>query len=96
LVSFSFYTQGGYKVNILNAFVFLNCGVGTEPNILNEINDILGVSEAVELIGVYDIVSKVGEKSHEDIAKSVRKIRAIVRDHLINGMFSKIIVLPWI
>jgi hypothetical protein len=64
-------------VNMLNAFVFLNCNIGTEPIILNEITDICGVSEAVELSGVYDIVAKVSEESREDIAKSVRKIRAI-------------------
>jgi DNA-binding Lrp family transcriptional regulator len=62
---------------MLNAFVFLNCNIGTEPIILNEITDICGVSEAVELSGVYDIVAKVSEESREDIAKSVRKIRAI-------------------
>ena len=64
-------------MNMLNAFVFLNCNIGTEPVILNEITDICGVSEAVELSGVYDIVAKVSEESREDIAKSVRKIRAI-------------------
>ena len=31
----------------------------------------------MELIGVYDIVAKLSEESREDIAKSVRKIRAI-------------------
>ena len=64
-------------LNMLNAFVFLNCDIGTEPAILNEITNISGVSEAVELSGVYDIVAKVSEESREDIAKSVRKIRAI-------------------
>jgi DNA-binding Lrp family transcriptional regulator len=61
-------------VNMLNAFVFLNCDFGTEPTILNEITDISGVSEAVQLSGVYDIVAKVSEESREDIAKSVREI----------------------
>jgi len=62
---------------MLNAFVFLNCDIGTEPAIINEITDISGVSEAVELSGVYDIVAKVSEESPEDITKSVRKISAI-------------------
>jgi DNA-binding Lrp family transcriptional regulator len=62
---------------MLNAFVFLNCNIGAEPVTLNEITDICGVSEAVKLSGVYDIVAKVSEESREDIAKSVRKIRAI-------------------
>jgi DNA-binding Lrp family transcriptional regulator len=63
--------------NMLNAFVFLNCDIGTEPIILHEITDISGVSEAVQLSGVYDIVAKVSEESPEDIAKSVRKISAL-------------------
>jgi hypothetical protein len=62
---------------MLNAFVFLNCDIGTEPAILNEIINISGVSEAVQLSGIYDIVAKVSEESREDVAKSVRKIRAI-------------------
>jgi hypothetical protein len=62
---------------MLDAFVFLNCDIGTEPAILNEITDISGVSEAVKLSGVYDIVAKISEESREDVAKSVRKIRAI-------------------
>ena len=62
---------------MLNAFVFLNCDIGTEPAILNEITSISGVSEAVKLSGVYEIVAKISEESQEDIAKSVRKINAI-------------------
>jgi hypothetical protein len=64
-------------VNMLNAFVFLNCDVDTVPAILNEITDISGISEGVELSGVDDIVAKVSEESREDIAKSVSEIRAI-------------------
>ncbi len=62
---------------MLNAFVFLNCDIGTEPAILNEITGISGVSEAVKLSGVYDIVAKVSEESPGDIVKLVRKINAI-------------------
>jgi C4-type Zn-finger protein len=62
---------------MLNAFVFLNCDIGTESAIVSEISDISGVSEAVRVSGVYDIVAKVSEESRENIAKSVKKIRAI-------------------
>ena len=62
---------------MLNAFVFLNCDIGTEPAILNEITAISGVSEAVRVSGVYDIVAKLSEESREDISRSVKKIRAI-------------------
>jgi DNA-binding Lrp family transcriptional regulator len=63
---------------MLNAFVFLNCNINsTGPAIITEISNISGVSEAVQVSGVYDIVAKVSEESKEDIAKSVKKIRAI-------------------
>lgn len=62
---------------MLNAFVFLNCDISTEPAIISEINNISGVSEAVQLSGVYDIVAKVSEESKKDISRSVKKIRAI-------------------
>lgn len=62
---------------MLNAFIFLNCDISTEPTIISEISNISGVSEAVQVSGVYDIVAKVSEESKEDIAKSVKKIRAI-------------------
>jgi C4-type Zn-finger protein len=62
---------------MLNAFVFLNCDIGTESAMVSEISDIAGVSEAIQVSGVYDIVAKVSEESREDIAKSVKKIRAI-------------------
>jgi DNA-binding Lrp family transcriptional regulator len=62
---------------MLNALVFLNCDIGTGPAIVTEISDIAGVSEAVQVSGIYDIVAKVSEESREDIAKSVKKIRAM-------------------
>jgi hypothetical protein len=62
---------------MLNAFTVLNCGIGTEPAIVSEINDMSGVSEAIQVPGMYDIVAKVSEQSRGDIVKSVENIRAI-------------------
>jgi C4-type Zn-finger protein len=62
---------------MLNAFVFLNCDISTGPSIISEISNISGVSEAVRVSGVYDIVAKLSEESREDISRSVKKIRAI-------------------
>jgi predicted metal-dependent HD superfamily phosphohydrolase len=63
---------------MLNGFVFLNCDIGTEAAIVSQINDMSGVSKAVWVSGVYDIVAKLSEEeSKEDIAKSVKNIRAI-------------------
>jgi C4-type Zn-finger protein len=62
---------------MLNAFVFLNCDISTGPATVSEISNISGVSEAVRVSGVYDIVAKVSEESREDISRSIKKIRAI-------------------
>jgi len=62
---------------MLNAFVFLNCDISTSPATISEISNISGVSEAVRVSGVYDIVAKVSEESREDISRSIKKIRAI-------------------
>lgn len=62
---------------MLNAFVFLNCDISTGPATISEISNITGVSEAVRVSGVYDIVAKVSEESREDISRSIKKIRAI-------------------
>lgn len=62
---------------MLNAFIFLNCDISTGPATISEISNISGVSEAVRVSGVYDIVAKVSEESREDISRSIKKIRAI-------------------
>lgn len=62
---------------MLSAYVFLNCDIGTEPAIIRKIRGMSGVSEAVQVSGIYDIVAKVSEESREDITKLVKRIRAI-------------------
>ena len=69
---------------MFNAFVFLNCDIERRPAAVNEISNISGVSEAVQVSGVYDIVAKVSEESREDIAKSVKRIRAM--DNIISSL----------
>jgi DNA-binding Lrp family transcriptional regulator len=60
-----------------SAFVFLNCDIGTEHDLIDKISGMPGVSEAVRVSGVYDIVAKVSEECREDLAELVKKIRAI-------------------
>jgi DNA-binding Lrp family transcriptional regulator len=69
---------------MFNAFVFLNCDIERRPATVSEIGNISGVSEAVQVSGVYDIVAKVSEESREDIAKSVKRIRAM--DNIISSL----------
>lgn len=62
---------------MFSAFVFLNCDNGAERDIINEMSSISGVSEAVRVSGVYDIVAKLSDESREKISMLVKKIRAI-------------------
>lgn len=59
------------------AFVLLNCDIGAENAIISEINDILGVSGATGLSGVYDIIAKLNAESDNGISRIVTKIRSI-------------------
>lgn len=62
---------------MFTAFVFLNCNLGTEHTTIEKMNDISGVSEAVRVSGVYDIVAKVSALSREHVSKVVKTIRTI-------------------
>lgn len=53
------------------------CELGKERATINKMNDISGVSEAIRIAGVYDIVAKVSALSREHVSKVVKKIRAI-------------------
>lgn len=59
------------------ALVFLNCELGTEQTIIDEMKGISGISEAVRVSGVYDIVAKVSDESRERISRALKKICAI-------------------
>jgi len=62
---------------VSKAFVFLNCELGTERNILDEMNGMSGVSEAKRVSGIYDIVAKLSVESEDGISKIVKKFRLI-------------------
>lgn len=64
-------------INMSNAFVFLNCDIGAESEIIEKMSKIAGVSETARVSGVYDIIAKVSEESKESIARLVKQIRGI-------------------
>lgn len=61
------------------AFVFLNCDLGAEKDIVSEMNDISGVQQATKISGIYDIVAELNAESEGGIAKIVRKLRSIAK-----------------
>ena len=59
------------------AFVFLNCDLGTERNVVDEMKSISGVSHAMNVSGIYDIVAELDSETQDGISKIVRKMRLI-------------------
>jgi hypothetical protein len=66
-----------YKVIMSKAFIFLNCDMGAEKNVIKEMKNISGVSQAAGLSGIYDIVAELNTDSENGIAKIVKKFRSI-------------------
>ena len=67
------------KEVVSRAFVFLNCDIGSENDILKEVKGISGVFRASQLSGLYDIVADLRADSQIDIARIVRKLGLIER-----------------
>ncbi|AIC16211.1 Lrp/AsnC family transcriptional regulator [Nitrososphaera viennensis] len=59
------------------AFVFLNCDIGTEKAVMGEMNRISGVSEAIGVSGVYDIVAKLHADSNGGITNILKRFHTI-------------------
>lgn len=64
-----------------SAYVLINCDLGYEDQIIDELNKLAGVYEASRLDGAYDIIVKVNtettEKLEEIITLHMRKIDRI-------------------
>ena len=59
------------------AYVLINCDLGTEDTVIKELKTIEGVSEVKGLFGVYDMIAKVNASSEGDIKKIIAKIRSM-------------------
>lgn len=63
------------------AFVLINCDLGYEVEILDNLRDMGDVVEAHGTFGAYDIVAEVAAKSHESLRQAITwKIRKM--DHV--------------
>ncbi|HJS81863.1 MAG TPA: hypothetical protein VJ742_03415 [Nitrososphaera sp.] len=45
------------------AYVLINCDLGTEENVIKELKSVQGVSEVKGVFGVYDVIAKVTSDS---------------------------------
>lgn len=59
------------------AYVLVNCDLGTEDGVIKELKSIPGVSEVKGVFGVYDVIAKVNAPSEGDIKKAIAKVRSM-------------------
>jgi DNA-binding Lrp family transcriptional regulator len=63
------------------AFVLINCELGSEAQIISELNTFSDIKEVQGTFGAYDIIAKVSsdsiEKIRETITWKIRKIEKI-------------------
>jgi DNA-binding Lrp family transcriptional regulator len=61
-------------------FVLLNCDLGAEEFILEELKKIPNVSQAYVTFGAYDVIAEINADSREDFDETVAiKIRGLTR-----------------
>jgi len=62
-------------------FVLLNCDLGAEEFIVDELRKISQVSQAYVTFGAYDVIAEINTDSQEDFDETVSfKIRQLTRD----------------
>ena len=61
-------------------FVLLNCDLGAEEFIIEELKGISNVSQAYITFGAYDVIAKINADSQEDFDETVSfKVRRFAR-----------------
>ncbi len=60
-----------------NAFVLINCGLGSETRVLDEIRVLNYVEKVYRVYGVYDIIVKVVANDKEDLQRKILLLRRI-------------------
>ena len=61
-------------------FILLNCDLGAEEYIVDELNQMQDVSNAYLTFGAYDVIAEIHADTQEDFEKTVAaKIRKLAR-----------------
>ena len=67
----------GNNVMEFNAFVLVNCNLGSETRVLDEIRVLNYVEKVYRVYGVYDIIVKVAANDKEDLQRKILLLRRI-------------------
>jgi DNA-binding Lrp family transcriptional regulator len=58
------------------AYVLINCDLGSEDSVIKQLKKLKGVSEVKGVFGVYDVIARVNAPSETDIKKVVGDVRS--------------------
>ena len=60
-----------------NAFVLINCSLGSEAKVMQEVRDLNYVEKVYRVYGVYDLIVKVVANDKEDLQRKILLIRRL-------------------
>ena len=60
-----------------NAFVLINCSLGSEAKVMQEVNGLNYVERVYRVYGVYDLILKVVANDKEDLQHKILLIRRL-------------------
>lgn len=60
-----------------NAFVLINCSLGSEAKVMQEVHDLSYVERVYRVYGVYDLIVKVVANDKEDLQHKILLIRRL-------------------
>ena len=60
-----------------NAFVLINCSLGSEAKVMQEVDDLSYVERVYRVYGVYDLIVKVVANDKEDLQHKILLIRRL-------------------
>ncbi len=58
------------------AYVLINCDLGSEDSVIKHLKKLKGVSEVKGVFGVYDVIARVNAETESDIKKVVGDVRS--------------------
>lgn len=60
-----------------NAFVLVNCSLGSEAKVIQEIRDLNYVDKVYRVYGVYDIIVTITASDREDLQRKIILLRRL-------------------
>ena len=60
-------------------FILLNCDLGAEEYIVDELNQMQDISNAYLTFGAYDVIAEIQTKNQEEFEKAIATFRKLSR-----------------